>query len=492
MDFIQASQPMMYAGGGGSFNEAGNGVTPGSFIAPTANSASAPQSQRGYTVANGKLVGPDGNPVNQAFLDANGLSYGTATGVLQDFNGNEVDPASLQSQQITDAAGNPTGGTVLNPNLPSNFSSATPEQQAAYISNNKQQQQAADSFSAGHPSTTWSGGVRWAAENTLPLLLGADFGGAGVAGDAGAAGGEAGGAGASLGGGEVGLGGDTLGGTGAMAGDTSGLTGAGGLSGAQTGGTTAGAAAGTSAGGGGGLLGTGITGNQALLGGTIASSLIGAGAAKSAANTQANAANNATAAQLAMFNTINNQNAPFLQAGQNALPLIAAGFGGPSAGGINSGQFTHQFDANDLKTNLAPNYQFQLDQGLGATKNAANLQTGLLSGNTLKGVNDYAQNFAGNAYQNAFNNYNTNQSNIFNRLAAVAGFGQTANQTVAGAGAPISAGLANTITGAGQAQASGTVGAANAITGGLNNALSWYQLQNLLSRNQTGSSSLSS
>lgn len=199
------------------------------------------------------------------------------------------------------------------------------------------------------------------------------------------------------------------------------------------------------------------------------SSIIGAGAAKSAANTAADASNRATDAQLGMFNTLNNQSAPYRQAGYTALNDISG----------MKGYFNHQFDANDLKTNLAPNYQFQLDQGLGAVKNAENLKTGF-SGNFIKGVNDYAQNYAGGAYQQAFNNYTTNQNNIFNRLSSIAGLGQTSNANNANVGANISGNAAQTIVGSGQAQAAGTIGAANAIGSGANNALSWYTLPQIL------------
>lgn len=179
-----------------------------------------------------------------------------------------------------------------------------------------------------------------------------------------------------------------------------------------------------------------------------------------------------------MFNTINDQQAPWRQAGANALGQISD----------MQSQFTHTFNADDLKSNLAPNYQFQLDQGLGATKNAGNLQTGLLSGNTLKGVNDYAQNFAGNSYQQAFNNYNAQQTNIFNRLSNVAGLGQTANQTSATAGTAAAQGMAQTGMAAGAAQAAGIVGSANAISGGINNASGWYGLGQIMNsgRNSGG------
>lgn len=164
---------------------------------------------------------------------------------------------------------------------------------------------------------------------------------------------------------------------------------------------------------------------------------------------------------------------------------MASGASSPGTGNINAsnapfdaGYFTHQFNANDLNANLAPNYAFQLQQGQGAAKNALNL-TGGIGGNFGKGLVDYTINKAGDAYQQAFNNYTTNQSNIFNRLSNIAGLGQTANAATSALAGQTAQGVANTQVGAGTAQAAGTVGQANAVTGGLNNALGWYTLSNL-------------
>jgi len=60
-----------------------------------------------------------------------------------------------------------------------------------------------------------------------------------------------------------------------------------------------------------------------LIGGSIlGSALIGGVASNSAAGTQADAANNATNAQLSMFNTTQNNLAPYMTAGTNALTIL--------------------------------------------------------------------------------------------------------------------------------------------------------------------------
>ena len=298
-----------------------------------------------------------------------------------------------------------------------------------------------------------------------------------------------------------------------------------------------------------------IGGGVALLGGYMSSQ-----AAGDAADAQSGAANRATDAQLQMFNTQNQQQAPYRQAGYASLDALMRGLGigggktydgsgnvisspgampaptrqqftkmpsnawgntllkaaglnpptqgatfdqsgydqalaayntqqnasappaggaGASPGGVADGYFTHQFNANDLNDNLAPNYAFMRDQGLGAVRNAGNLQTGLLSGNTLKGINDYAMNYAGNAYQQAYNNYTANQTNIFNRLSNIAGLGQTANQATGQAATATGQGIASSLQNAGAAQAAGAVGQANAWSGAANNALGWYTLSQM-------------
>ena len=81
-----------------------------------------------------------------------------------------------------------------------------------------------------------------------------------------------------------------------------------------------------------------------------------------------------------------------------------------------------------------------MKQGQGQAQNAANVGGGLLSGNTLQGLNTYTQNYAQGAYQNAFTNYQTQRNNIYNTLAGQAGFGANANQQLSTLGG----GLANT------------------------------------------------
>lgn len=199
-----------------------------------------------------------------------------------------------------------------------------------------------------------------------------------------------------------------------------------------------------------------------------------ASAAQSSAQLQANAADRAAAQQMQMFNIQNAQQQPYLQ----------SGYGGLNA--INSMMplFTQQpqaykpFSASDLNANLAPNYQFMRDQGIGATAESMNVGGG--GSNVDLAKTKFAEDYAGTAYQNALNNYMTQQqqgfnqglestTGIFNRLASIAGIGQTANTTSANLATNTTNAIGQLGVGAAGAIGAGQVGAANATAGAYGN-----------------------
>jgi len=205
----------------------------------------------------------------------------------------------------------------------------------------------------------------------------------------------------------------------------------------------------------------------AVAGSSIIGGAIQGNAAQNAAGQYANAAGQGIQYNQQMYNNVLGQNQPYMNAGQTGLNLYT--------GLANSGYLTANPTMNDL-TQLMPNYQFGLTQGLGQVNAAQNAGGGYLSGNEIQGANTYAQNYAGNALQNAFNNYQTNRSNVISNVNALTGVGQQANQTVANAAAGTSANVSNTLSSIGNAQAAGTMGQANAIAGGLNNISNYAML----------------
>jgi hypothetical protein len=193
---------------------------------------------------------------------------------------------------------------------------------------------------------------------------------------------------------------------------------------------------------------------------------------RAAGQTQANAANRATDTQLDIFNKQNEQQKPYREAGYTALGDIMSRFGA-------GGEFGKAPTREDIMGHLAPNFDFAREMGSGAVTNMANAMGGL-GGNSLAEISRWNTGFASDAYQRAFENYNTNQTNIFNRLASIAGLGQTAGSNSTTGASTFAGNIAGSQMGAGNAAAAGRVGSANAISSGVNNASSWYALSNFM------------
>jgi hypothetical protein len=299
--------------------------------------------------------------------------------------------------------------------------------------------------------------------------------------------------------------------TGTLVGETGGALSAGGL-GTGIGASAAGSAIGNGIGGVGtsalsGALGSSLgsltgsnLGDMALIqGGTgLLQSIIGSNAAKTGADLQSQAALAGIDLQKQIFNTINQQQTPYRTAGYNALNQLGGlgsgtyqmydAAGNPTTMGTGTGYLTKQFGPSDLQAGLAPNYDFMLQQGQMANQRAANVGGGGLGGNALQGLQKYTQDYAGNAYQNAFNNYQSQRTGIYNTLAGIAGIGQS-GQTASNQAAT---NMANTNTnlgvGSAAAQAAGQVGSATAYGNALGNLGSGLTLATLL--NQRGNATM--
>lgn len=197
-----------------------------------------------------------------------------------------------------------------------------------------------------------------------------------------------------------------------------------------------------------------------------------AGAATSAANQQYAATQEAARQQREMFDILNKQQAPYREAGYGALSKIGTML--PQLTELPAGY--KPFTAADLQTNLAPNYEFMKGQGLGATRQALNVGGG--GSNVERGGIKFAEDYASNAYQNALDNYmrqeaqkfnqqQTGVGNVYNRLASIAGIGQTATGQTANLGQSTASNIGQLGIGGASALGAGQIGAANAMAGGM-------------------------
>lgn len=196
----------------------------------------------------------------------------------------------------------------------------------------------------------------------------------------------------------------------------------------------------------------------------IGSSLLGSRASSQAASTQAAAADRAGDVQREIFERQVELGKPYREAGELALnkliPLATeyTPFG------------TQQFQAD-------PGYAFRLSEGQKALERSAAARGGLMSGATGKALTRYGQEMGSQEYQNAFNRYQAERQARLNPLQSLAGVGQTASQQLAGQAGQFGSNLAETIGAGAQARASGYMGTASAIGGGLNQYLNYSQNQ---------------
>jgi len=229
----------------------------------------------------------------------------------------------------------------------------------------------------------------------------------------------------------------------------------------------------------------------AVVVGSVASSYMQGEAAKKAASQYANAANQGINYSQGIYNDIQGMTSGQRSLGNQANMAIKSMLpgqyqqydaeGNPTTLAQGSGYLTAQPTMNDL-TSLMPNYQFGLSQGMGQFNAQQNAAGGLISGNAIQGGQQFAQDYAGNALQNAFNNYQANRQNVASNLYNASNIGSTGIQTAANAGTGTASNVTNMLSSIGNAQAAGTMGQANAYAGGLNNISNYAMLYGMMNR----------
>lgn len=169
----------------------------------------------------------------------------------------------------------------------------------------------------------------------------------------------------------------------------------------------------------------------------------------------------------------------------SAAPQVSTGGGLYPLSSVSGEGLMRPFDTAFVaptadQVRATPGYQFTMDEGQKAVERGAAAKGVLGTGGAAKALTRYAQgvadtnydqayNRAFNEYRTAYDIYNGNQSNQFNRLAALAGLGQTSANQLGQAGSSYANQAGQNITGSGNAQAAAGVAGANAWTGALSN-----------------------
>jgi hypothetical protein len=211
-----------------------------------------------------------------------------------------------------------------------------------------------------------------------------------------------------------------------------------------------------------------ISTGAAILGGAVLGSGIAGSSARSAAKTQARAANQATDLQRQMFETTNQQQAPYREAGYTALNDLL----GMRANDVTPGPESVMAE---------PGYQFGLQQGMRGIESSAAARGMGLSGAALRAASRFNSDYAGTRYNDAFNRAQTSFGNRWNRLANLAGIGQTAVGQTQQAGQNFANMAGQNMMGAANASAAAGMARGNIYGSALNSIISqgnranWWQ-----------------
>lgn len=202
----------------------------------------------------------------------------------------------------------------------------------------------------------------------------------------------------------------------------------------------------------------------------VAGAAISANATGNAASAETNAANSANATEMAQYNQNRQDMMPWLQSGQQAL------------GQLNQQlpNLTRGFSAADFVAD--PGYQFNLQQGQQAIERSAAAKGGLSSGATMKSLASYSQGLANSTFDDAFNRYNTTNTNTYDKLAGVAGVGQQAAATDAANGTATAGAVAGNTMAAGNATAASNIAQGNNINSLLGNGMNTWMSSQILNR----------
>jgi len=196
----------------------------------------------------------------------------------------------------------------------------------------------------------------------------------------------------------------------------------------------------------------------------VGSAALGAYSSNKAAKTQAQAAREAGDVQREIFERQVELGKPYREAGETALNKLIPLATEYTPFGM------EQFQAD-------PGYGFRMSEGMKALERSAAARGGLMSGGTGKALQRFGQEMGSQEYQNAFNRYQAERQARLNPLQSLAGVGQTAAQNLAGQAGQFGSNMAETIGAGAQARASGYMGAANAITGGVGQYMNYQQGQ---------------
>ena len=202
-----------------------------------------------------------------------------------------------------------------------------------------------------------------------------------------------------------------------------------------------------------------------LAGGSILSGLLGSSGAKKAAAAQERLGREALALQERQFQQSRTDLEPWRLAGGETLGMLVAGL---RDGSLLRGPDPAAFRAD-------PGYQFRVNEAMRGINSRAAAAGNLLSGGRLAALAERIGNEADQTYNDWWTRERTQAGDRYNRLAGVAGTGQTAATNLGQLGQGYAHAGADILGGIGRARAAGINGQTDALQGILGSLMSLQQ-----------------
>lgn len=196
---------------------------------------------------------------------------------------------------------------------------------------------------------------------------------------------------------------------------------------------------------------------------TVGGALIGANSSKKATKAQTAAAAKSAELERYMYEQTRQDQLPWMQAGQQALSQL---------GQANNTPFNFNYNAMTAD----PGYQFRQTEANKALERSAAARGGLFSGATGRSLSRLNQDMASQEYGAAYNRAYTTHNDQLNRLASMAGIGQTTASNLSQAGQNYSGNMSNIYGQAANAQAAGYGAQAQNWGNMVNNGMQAYSL----------------
>lgn len=210
---------------------------------------------------------------------------------------------------------------------------------------------------------------------------------------------------------------------------------------------------------------------------TIGGALIGANAIGDASGAQSGATEAGIAEQRRQFDIAQQNQAPWLAAGRTSLADLTSRMG-------TGGDLTRKFTLEDFWADpvTKASYQSGLDLGTQAINRSAGARGALNSGSQLKALSRFGTDYTGQQAGASQQRFVGDQTNLYNRLAGIAGTGQTAATQTGNAAMATGTNIANMLTAQGNARGAGAIATGNLFGGAAQNIGNWWQQNQMLNR----------